>query len=71
MIKVELVANIVENKNKSKFSGMKKNLNSALDQELSESLLLEANHLIDSMDDSESKEAIAAFMEKRKPNFTN
>ena len=27
MIKVELVANIVENKNKSKFSGMKKNLN--------------------------------------------
>ena len=50
---------------------MKKNLNSALDQELSESLLLEANHLIESMDDSESKEAIAAFMEKRKPNFTN
>ena len=53
------------------FSRMKKNLNSALDQELNDSLLLEANHLIESMDDSESKEAIAAFMEKRKPNFTN
>ena len=50
---------------------MKKNLNRALDQELNDSLLLEAEHLIESMDDSESKEAIAAFMEKRKPNFTN
>ena len=50
---------------------MKKNLNSALDQELQDSLLLEARHLVESMDDPESKEAIAAFMEKRRPNFNN
>ena len=50
---------------------MKKNLNSALDQELQDSLLLEARHLVESMDDPESKEAIAAFMEKRRPNFKN
>ena len=55
----------------SAFVRMKKNLNSALDQELNDSLLLEAKHLIESMDDPESREAIAAFMEKRKPNFTN
>ena len=50
---------------------MKKNLNSALDQELQDSLLLEARHLVESMDDPESKEAIAAFTEKRRPNFKN
>ena len=50
---------------------MKKNLNSALDQELQDSLLLESRHLVESKDDPESKEAIAAFMGKRKPNFKN
>ena len=48
---------------------MKKNLNNSLEQDLDASLRLEAKHLVESMDDPESKEAIAAFMEKRKPNF--
>ena len=48
---------------------MKINLNAGLDQSLRESLVLEATHLIDSMSDSEAKEAITAFMAKRKPNF--
>ena len=50
---------------------MKKNLNHSLEQELDASLRLEAKHLIESMDDAESKEAIAASIEKRIPNFTN
>ena len=50
---------------------MKKNLNNSLEQDLDASLRLEAKHLVESMDDPESKEAIAAFMEKRKPNFPN
>ena len=50
---------------------MKKNLNNSLEQDLDASLRLEVKHLVESMDDPESKEAIAAFMEKRKPNFPN
>ena len=50
-------------------SKMKKNLNSALDQELIDSLKLEAAHTIESMADPESKEAVSAFLEKRKPVF--
>lgn len=48
---------------------MKKNLNQGMDQELDDSLRLEAQHLVASMKDPEAKEAIAAFMEKRKPTF--
>ena len=51
------------------FGRMKKNLHSGMDQSLEESLRLEAIHLIESMNDPESKEAIQAFMEKRKPVF--
>ena len=50
---------------------MKKNLNNSLEQELEASLRLEAKHLVESIDDAEAKEAIAAFMEKRKPNYTS
>ncbi len=48
---------------------MKVNLNSGMDQGLRESLVLEAEHLISSSGDGESKEAISAFMEKRPPVF--
>lgn len=48
---------------------IKKNLNQGLDQDLDSSLRLEAKHLIASMADPESREAIAAFMEKRKAIF--
>ena len=48
---------------------MKTNLNQGLDQDLDASLRLEAEHLIASMADPESKEAISAFMEKRKAIF--
>ena len=48
---------------------MKKNLHLGLEQELADSLALEATHLIESMGTQESKEAISAFMEKRAPNF--
>lgn len=51
------------------FGRMKKNLHSGMDQSLEDSLQLEAIHLIESMNDPESKEAIQAFMEKRKPIF--
>jgi enoyl-CoA hydratase/carnithine racemase len=48
---------------------MKINLHKGLGQELSESLALEAKHLVESMGEDESKEAITAFLEKRTPNF--
>jgi len=48
---------------------MKKNLHFGLKQGLSESLVLEATHLVESMGTHESKEAISAFMEKRTPKF--
>ncbi len=48
---------------------MKINLNTGMDQGLRESLVLEAEHLISSSGDGESKEAITAFMEKRPPVF--
>ncbi len=48
---------------------MKINLNKGMDQGLRESLVLEAQHLIASSGDGESKEAITAFMEKRPPVF--
>ena len=48
---------------------MKKNLNSAVEQRLQDSLLLEAMHTIESMEGAEASEAISAFMEKRTPNF--
>ena len=48
---------------------MKKNLNRGGNQDLRESLLLEAEHLIDSAGSSEAREAIIAFMEKRPPKF--
>ena len=51
------------------FGRMKTNLNQGLDQDLDASLRLEAEHLIASMADPESKEAISAFMEKRKAIF--
>ena len=51
------------------FARMKKNLHSGMDQSLEASLRLEAEHLIESMGDAESKEAIQAFMEKREPVF--
>ncbi len=49
---------------------MKQNLQMGLHQSLDDSLLLEAEHLIESMDSDESKEAISAFMAKRPPIFS-
>ena len=48
---------------------MKKNLNAGLDQSLTASLALEAQHMIASGGTDESREAIRAFMEKRPPRF--
>jgi|TARA_B100002003_G_scaffold181900_1_gene170040 enoyl-CoA hydratase/carnithine racemase len=48
---------------------MKINLNRGINQSLRESLVLEAQHLIGSAGNNESKEAISAFMEKRMPEF--
>jgi enoyl-CoA hydratase/carnithine racemase len=48
---------------------MKKNLNRGMDQSLAASLAMEAQHLIMCGGSGESKEAISAFMEKRKPQF--
>ena len=50
-------------------SRMKKNLNQGVNQDLPASLLLEAEHLIQSAGSTEAKEAISAFMEKRTPKF--
>ncbi len=48
---------------------MKKNLNSGLDQGLTDSLTMEAKHMILSGGTDESREAIRAFIEKRSPRF--
>tara|TARA_B110000503_G_scaffold59596_1_gene94984 strand:- start:5861 stop:6685 length:825 start_codon:yes stop_codon:yes gene_type:complete len=48
---------------------MKKNLNAGLEQSLTASLALEAQHMIASGGTDESREAIRAFMEKRPPRF--
>lgn len=48
---------------------MKVNLNAGINQSLRESLVLEAQHLVAGMGDSEAREAISAFMEKREPSF--
>lgn len=48
---------------------MKANLNQGIQQDLSESLALEAKHLVESGGTDESREAIRAFMEKRQPMF--
>ncbi len=50
---------------------MKVNLNRGMDQSLRDSLILEAEHLIAGGGDSESKEAISAFLAKRTPIFHN
>ena len=50
-------------------SRMKTNLNQGVSQGLKASLLLEAQHLIESAGSAEAKEAISAFMEKRTPKF--
>ncbi len=49
---------------------MKRNLNRGAAQGLRESLAMEAQHMILSGQSDDAKEAIRAFMEKRKPNFT-
>jgi 2-(1,2-epoxy-1,2-dihydrophenyl)acetyl-CoA isomerase len=51
------------------YGRMKINLNRGMDQSLRDSLVLEARHLIESGQDSESKEAIDAFLKKRAPVF--
>jgi len=51
------------------YGRMKKNLQAGLNQSLQDSLALEATHMIESGGSEESKEAIRAFMEKRKPRF--
>ncbi len=48
---------------------MKKNLNAGLNQGLTASLAMEAEHLVMSGGSAESREAIQAFMEKRAPRF--
>ena len=48
---------------------MKVNLNRGMDQDLQASLELEAEHLFACTADSEAREAIRAFMEKRTPDF--
>ena len=51
------------------YGRMKLNLNAGLDQCLHDSLVQEAEHLIASGMDAESREAIQAFLEKRAPVF--
>lgn len=48
---------------------MKRNLHAGLAQSLDDSFALEARHMIESGRDPEAREAIAAFKEKRAPNF--
>ena len=49
---------------------MKRNINRGAQQGLRESLAMEAQHLILSGQSEDAAEAIRAFMEKRKPEFT-
>jgi len=49
---------------------MKKNLNAAVDGSLEQILDLEATHMVLSSMTSDQREAVKAFMEKRKPQFT-
>lgn len=49
---------------------MKKNLNAALDASLEQILDLEATHMVLSAMTNDQREAVKAFMEKRKPQFT-
>ena len=51
------------------YSRMKQHLNEGLGHGLRETLAMEAKHMVASMRSSEAREAIAAFMEKRKPKF--
>lgn len=48
---------------------LKLNLQTGLTQSLDDSLALEARHMIESGRGDEAREAIAAFMQKRKPRF--
>jgi enoyl-CoA hydratase/carnithine racemase len=48
---------------------MKVNLQTGLEQSLDDSLALEARHMIQSGGSEEAREAIRAFVEKRKPDF--
>ncbi len=48
---------------------IKQNLQAGLEQTLDESLALEARHMIESGRGAEAREAIAAFMAKREPQF--
>ena len=48
---------------------MKKNLHAGMDQSLGATLRLEAEHMISNIGADESREAISAFMAKRKPKF--
>ena len=50
-------------------SKMKENMQAGLMQSLDESLALEAKHMVDSGGSGEAREAINAFLEKRKPVF--
>jgi 2-(1,2-epoxy-1,2-dihydrophenyl)acetyl-CoA isomerase len=49
---------------------MKKNLNAAVDGSLEQILDLEATHMVLSSLTNDQREAVKAFMEKRKPQFT-
>ncbi len=49
---------------------MKKNLNAAVDGSLEQILDLEATHMVLSSMTNDQREAVKAFMEKRKPQFT-
>ena len=50
-------------------SFMKQNINRGVTQGLRESLAMEAEHLIHCASSDDAREAIKAFMEKRKPDF--
>ncbi|MEE2778487.1 MAG: enoyl-CoA hydratase [Acidobacteriota bacterium] len=50
-------------------SRMKRNINRGTLQGLRESLAMEAEHMVMSFQTEDAKEAVRAFVEKRKPNF--